>query len=425
MAAPRSEALNILFVTDSANMYGAERCLLEVVSRMGPAWRPCFATPRAGRLTEELSRANFPVYTLNLEAEFRSPYKARRLLTAVRLASLIWSHRIHLVHLNLHFEASIVAGACALAGVPVVVHVRNMVDDPLGPLVHNVDGFICISKAVRDSLISVGKLPAPLVQERSWLIPDGRDLAPYGRANRTLIRKELELEDDTPLVGMVARLCSLKGQDVFLEMAASVSDRIPSARFLLVGDLASPLDTGYETTLKRLQRELGLGDKVTFAGYRDDIPDLLAAMDCFVHPSRRGAFVSVLIEAMASGVPIVASDVDGIPECVGRNGAAILISPVTPASYSDAVVKVLIDRQLAARMAAAGRERAQKLYHIGLLTEETTSMFKAVLQRSSFSQRLRRVGALLAFAFKYGARRTFSESGDLSKRIDRNQASEP
>jgi glycosyltransferase involved in cell wall biosynthesis len=120
---------------------------------------------------------------------------------------------------------------------------------------------------------------------------------------------------------------------------------------------------------------------VIFAGYRDDMPDILAAMDCFVHPSRRGAFVSVLIEAMASGVPIVASDVDGIPECLGRDGAAVLLPPDDPLALADAVTRILADPNYARHLAGKGRERASRLFDIAPLARLTTNVLKTVYER--------------------------------------------
>jgi glycosyltransferase involved in cell wall biosynthesis len=105
-------------------------------------------------------------------------------------------------------------------------------------------------------------------------------------------------------------------------------------------------------------------------------------MDCFVHPSRRGAFVSVLIEAMATGLPIVASDVDGIPECVGRDGAAVLLPPDDPCAWADAVARILEDGSLARTMAERGRERARRLFDIGPLSRRTAEVLEAVYQAS-------------------------------------------
>jgi glycosyltransferase involved in cell wall biosynthesis len=195
------------------------------------------------------------------------------------------------------------------------------------------------------------------------------------------VRKEFGFDPATPVVGLAARITSMKGQDVFLRMAALVKKQIPAARFLLVGSTLHPSDELYLLELQRLVLDLGLQRETIFGGYREDMPDTLAAMDCFVHPSRRGAFVSVLIEAMATGLPIVASDVDGIPECVGRDGAAVLLPPDDPGAWADAVVGILADQRLASRMAERGRERVSRLLDIGPLAQLTAEVLETVYQR--------------------------------------------
>jgi glycosyltransferase involved in cell wall biosynthesis len=211
-------------------------------------------------------------------------------------------------------------------------------------------------------------------------IPDGRDISLYDHGDRERIRREFGIEDEMAFVGMIARIEPMKGHDIFLEMASLVAREVPAARFVVVGNLIGDMHREYMQRLIDLQRTLGFDKRLTFAGYREDIPDILAALDCFVHPSHRGAFVSVLIEAMAAGTPIVASDVDGIPECVGRNSAAELVHPIEPALFAEAVVGVLKDPQRARMMGQAGRERAKKYFDAAPLALQTEEVLKAALE---------------------------------------------
>ena len=192
---------------------------------------------------------------------------------------------------------------------------------------------------------------------------------------------ELGIAPDSPLVGIVARLEPMKGQDLFLQTAAIVAQRVPAARFLVAGDTMGREQADYLRRLEDLAGQPALAGRVSFLGFRDDVADVLAALDCFVHPSRRGAFVSVLIEAMAAGVPIVASDVDGIPECLGREGAAELVGTLDAASFAEATCRVLADADRAASMRRLGRERAQRLFDIGPLARRTEEVFAECLRR--------------------------------------------
>jgi glycosyltransferase involved in cell wall biosynthesis len=376
-----SAGKHILFVTGSRHPYGAEMSLLPVVRRLAPSWKPHFLVEGPGPLDSLLRNGGFPVYRLAVSLSGSRPWMIRRTLRLLRLVYLLYSRRIQLVHVNLHHRAAFVSAACAAAGIPIVVHVRNIITEPVVARFRKYDGIVCISEAVRNSLVTPGQVPLREIADRLWMIPDGRDLSPFRAGNRDRVRKQFGFDPATPVVGMAARITPMKGQDFFLQMAALVKERVAAARFLLVGSTQSKGDEQYCRDLQQLVRGLRLDSDVIFAGYRHDMPDILAAMECFVHPSRRGAFVSVLIEAMASGLPIVASDVDGIPECVGRDGAAVLLPPDDPALWADAVVRILADRSLTDRMAERGKERASRLYEIAPLAQLTAEVLETVYER--------------------------------------------
>lgn len=374
------ERRNVLFVMGSRFLYGSEFSLLPVVRRLKSSWQPCFLVEGEGPLDTFLREGGFPVYRLTLDVESRP----RRALRLVQISYLLRSLRIQLVYMNLHFQAGLVSKACSLAGIPILVHVRNMIDRPVKSVFRNCDGIICISQAVCESLTAQGRVSLAEVQKRLWIIPDGRELSPFRAANGERVRREFGIEPSVPLVGMAARICPMKGQDTFIRMAALVKQRIPTARFLLIGSKLAERDEPYFRGLHELVRALRLENDVIFAGYRRDMPEVLAAMNCFAHPSRQGAFVSVLIEAMASGVPVVASDVDGIPECVGRDGAAaVLLPPEDPRAWADATGDILLNPERAARMAARGRERASRLFEIAPLANLTADVMETVHARRS------------------------------------------
>jgi glycosyltransferase involved in cell wall biosynthesis len=372
------ENRRVLFVLGAADIYGAERSLLPVVHRLDSSWKPYFLVNASGPLYAFLKRQGFPVYRLPLELGNLRGVRVRRGVRLLQLLCLLYFRRIRLVHVNQHFFAYYVWKACSLLGIPMVVHVRNMIERRQPPTFCKYQAIICISQAVRDSLIHTGGVPEAEIAGRLWIIPDGRDLAPFRAGNGSLVRAELGLSSSTPLIGMAARITPMKNQDTFLRIAALVKERLPAARFLLVGAAFSEKDEEYLQQLRELTSRLGLENDVTFAGYRHDMPDVLAAMDCFLHPSHRGAFVSVLIEAMASGVPIVASDVDGIPECLGRDGAGLLLPPDDVKRWADSAVNIITDKALAACMAAKARERAGALFDIAPLARQTIEILETV-----------------------------------------------
>ena len=378
--ADRSEAKTILFVNSSGAFYGAERSLLEVVSLLGTRWKARFVVPERGRYSSALEIAKYPYDVARVPANLVRT-RVRDLRCILRLAWIIRARRARLVHANLQWVVPLVAASSRLAGVPFVAHLRNMVTSPVdarwAESFRHASAIICISHAVRDSACEAGLL-SPEHCDRTCIIPDGRDLSNYSHGDRARIRAELGIGPDVPLVGMIAQIHPLKGQHRFLEMAALVAERMPAVHFIIVGDPLRKRHSEYLSELRHRCECPLLKHRVTFLGYRSDIPDLLAALDCFVHPSERGAFVSVLIEAMALGVPIVVPEVDGIPECVGRDGAAELIECLQPAAFANAVVKILREPTRRTRMSLAGRERAKR-YDAVLMARETERVFDSCL----------------------------------------------
>jgi L-malate glycosyltransferase len=335
---------------------------------MSPAWTPWFVVPAKGAYSAALEDANYPYDVMPV------PHGGRRfVLAALRLAWIIHRRQASLVHVNLHWAVPLVAMASRWTRVPFIAHFRNIISEPFDERrkrpFRDAAAVICISQAVKNAACEAGALSK---HDRIWIIPDARNPSKYTHGKRAAIRAELGISEDVPLIGMVARIEPLKGQHVFLEAAALIADQMPAARFLLVGD--AEWNRSYLAMLKRRCEDPDLKHRVTFLGYRKDVPDILAALECFAHPSSRGAFVSVLIEAMAAGIPLVVSDVDGIPECVGRDGAAELIGNLQPKVWADAILEIIRDPARRASMASAGRQRAKR-YDAMRLARETEDVF--------------------------------------------------
>ena len=361
------------------DLYGAERSLLEVVDVLSPVWKPRFVIPSTGPFSAALECAKYPFDVVRFDNDWLA-----------QLTRIIGTHRADLLHANTVTAAPLVAAASRITDVPYVVHLRTTFpekfpdkrDELWRRTLRDASGIIFISRAVHDSAWTAGVL-SPEHRDRIWLIPSARRLSKYRHGDRARIRAELGITDDAPLIGMVGRLNPSKGQHIFLRAAALLAKHLPSARFVLVGDLGELMKDRLQTyrdLLKRWCEEPPLKDRVTFFGYRTDIPDILSALDCFVHPSPRGAFESVLIEAMAMGVPLVVSSAEGIPECVGRDGAAEIINSLEPADYANAIVRIIRDRERHASMSQAGRERAN-LYEAVPLARQTESAFEAACLR--------------------------------------------
>jgi glycosyltransferase involved in cell wall biosynthesis len=254
--------------------------------------------------------------------------------------------------------------AAKLAGTPIIVHTVHGWGhhDRQRPLIRKfyivlekltlpfTDKLIAVSprdieKGLRDG---VGQL------ENYVVIRSGIELDRFGhpRVSRAETRAELGIPLNAPVVGTVTRLSPQKAPLDFVQAAGIIVQNLPEAWFVMVGD--GPLRTQVEA----LAAELGLTDRLVLTGLRRDVPELMAAFDIFVLSSLWEGLPRVLPQAMATGLPVVATAIDGNAEAVqdGRNGR--LVPPSDPAALAQAVSELLGNPPLAVEMGAAGRQRA-------------------------------------------------------------------
>lgn len=164
-----------------------------------------------------------------------------------------------------------------------------------------------------------------------------------------LVRRDLGLGPDDLVLAMVTVLREGKGHEVAADAVRRLADRHPRVRLLVLGD--GPGRPQIEALLRPL------GDRVVMAGHRDDVMAVLDAVDVLIHPSHWDAFPTALLEAMAAGVPVVASAVGGIPEIVTEASGRLIGAPPRGDALAAALAPLLADRDLRRAMGAAGRER--------------------------------------------------------------------
>jgi glycosyltransferase involved in cell wall biosynthesis len=189
-------------------------------------------------------------------------------------------------------------------------------------------------------------------------------------------RAALGMPADAAVVGMVARLAEeRKGAALFLEMAARVADQRPQARFVIVGD--GPLRQGLESRAA----ELGVASRLLFLGERQDIPELLAALDIVVMPSFWEGGPYTVIEAMAMERPVVTTNVGMVPDVVRSGEHALVVEPGDAVALATNVLRLLDDPPLRDRLAAAGRQLAVERFSEERLVEGVLAVYQRALGR--------------------------------------------
>ncbi len=216
---------------------------------------------------------------------------------------------------------------------------------------------LAISRAVADTIVRPRSVPVRMWPPVQVLTP-GIDAAavPEGPAARASARRALGLEADDVVIGNVANLSSKKDHTTLIDAFARVARTLAGARLVLVG--FGPL----QSALQQHAVTAGLAERVHFLGARDDAADLVAGFDVFVLTSRHEGFGIALLEAMAAGVPCVATAVDAIPELITDGDNGLLAPQGDHVAIAEAVVRVLSDRPLAARLAEHGRRTVRTSY---------------------------------------------------------------
>jgi len=299
-----------------------------------------------------------------------------------RLACLLRREGIELLHTNLYWSNLIGRLAGRMAGVPIVVAGERNTDIRrrfyqcwLDRCTSQwVDCIIANSQATLRWSTQATRISA----DKYVIIPNGVDLADFDPArpvDRQAVRRSLGLTPDDVIVGTVARLHEQKGHRFLVQAMPAILERFPQARFCFVGEGL------LETDLKRQCREAGVASKVVFAGARDDVAAVLTTFDLFVLPSLYEGFGIVLLEAMAMCLPVVASDVGGIPEVVEAGRTGILVPPGDVASLAQAVIGVLSDREAAQAMGKAGRQRVQQHFALADRISETEKLYETLTAR--------------------------------------------
>lgn len=194
---------------------------------------------------------------------------------------------------------------------------------------------------------------------RVELVHPGVDTAAIARrgGSGAAVREQLGWQA-RPVVGIVGRLQEWKGQEVFLRAAAQVAARHPQAAFAVVGGAVLGWEGDYPQQLRRLADELGIADRVYFAGHQDDVYPWFDACDVVVHASFGEPFGLVLVEAMALGKALVATAAGGPTEIIVDGESGLLVPPGDHESMADAVSRILADDGLRARLAAGAPARA-------------------------------------------------------------------
>ncbi len=388
--------MKVLFVHSSDELYGSDVSLLELVRRLpGRGVEPTVVLPTdlpyKGDLRRALAENGVPYLRLDLgvlRRRYMNPYGAvsfgyRLVKSTVALKRLIKEREFDIVHTN---TGAVWGGSLAArwAGVPHVWHVREIVESPEA-LSHFMawqvgtfsDRIVAISTAVARHLTDLN----PRGANKISVIPNAVDTERFSPSvDGSALRLEWGIPPDEMLVGVAGRVHPWKGQDVLIEAMPLVLKRIRGVRFVIVGDV-TPDRTALRESLMLRAEELGVADRLVWAGYRSDVPQVMAALDVLVVPSTSPEpFGRTILEAMASGTPVIATAHGGPLDIIEEGKTGLLVPPGDPAALAVAIIQMAEEPEWRKRMGDAGRSEVLEKYTLDRYVDRVLEVYEEVLR---------------------------------------------
>jgi L-malate glycosyltransferase len=368
--------IRVAMFTDSFMQGGTERQFTRLASNLDREefeLHVC-CLHRKGPLSLELQDLEQPISEFPLTAL----YNANAARQFARLVRFLCERRIQILHAFDFYTDVFSVPAARVAGIPVILASRRELFDLRSPWQRRAAKFACrlsTGVVVNSAATAADVLNAGVARrERVHTLPNCIDLRDFDvKTNLEEIRANIGIPADALVAGTICVLRPEKDLETFLRACRIVQRAIPNARFVIVGE-------GPERKkLEQLSSELSIGTTVSFLGARDDISDLLAAMDVFVLTSRTESFPNAVLEAMAVGCPVVATNVGGVPEIVRDENTGFLAEVGNADRIASRMIHLLQNPQLRAEMSARAVKRVREDYSVEHISEDLQNLYRRLL----------------------------------------------
>lgn len=286
---------------------------------------------------------------------------------------------VDLVHGNSLSVARIVGRLSSLSSVPTVSHVRDIrrLNRSWRDQIVGNQALIAVSGAVRDSLVQGGVPEGQVV-----LIPDGVDRDRFRPRPRSgVLRSRLGISEDALLIGCIGQISVRKGQRVLMRALRRLFPRIPHGFAVFLGERFSshPANREYEARLREMAREPELRGRVFFEGFREDIERVLNDLDILAHPAHQEPLSCVLLEAAASGIPIVATDVGGSGEIVVSGESGFLVPRGDEEGLARRLEELAGDVTTRNRVGSLARRRCEERFDLPRTAARVLEIYRAAV----------------------------------------------
>lgn len=386
------ERIPILYVNPFAQaISGNDEALLWMLKVLDKdRFEPHILLPARGPYAEKYEKLGAKLHFKNMSTIHRSfspvylaGYTVNFLPSAIYIYRLIKRIKAKIVHTN----TTLILGsgiAAKLAGVKSVYHEHaTSISHPEWAAMSLVKAVDRLSDAVLANTGAVAHVftSRGVPESKVKVMYYALDLKPFETDYdyEESFRKEIGVGRDEKLIGLVGRINPGKGHDILFHAIKSIIPRHPSLKVAIVGKEETRIEKDFLRELKALAEKMDIKDRIIFTGMRDDVPRVMKSLDLLVLPSHHEGFGIVLMEAMAAGVPVIGSNVGGIPEVIEHNRSGLIIDPGSVEALSSAIDGLLSDPQKSLQMAKNGRKRVEDVFSLERLGSELNGLYSNLL----------------------------------------------
>mgnify|MGYP005847257897 CR=1 FL=1 len=364
--------MKILYVFNSGKIIGGgELMFLNLIDEIKRSVEAYCVVPSEGEIKTMLDSLGVATFICH----FPSVKKAGFLfpIYLVKFLKILKTVKPDIVHIN-GSRAMLYAGSASkILGLKTVWHVRKIVKDlPLDILLYNLSDIVIANSKATSERFSYFRNAESKVK----VVYNGVNIKKFKRSSKD-DKREFGIPPNFKVITSIGRLEYAKGFSFFLKAAKHILDRIKNIKFLIVGD--GPL----KEELVKITEEMRLKDNVVFTGYinRKDITKIYSITDVFVLSSLREDFGNVVIEAMASGIPVVATSAGGVPEIIKNGIDGLLVPPKNPEAIAAACIKLLKNKELYKRISTTAREKIRKYFTITKHSEKIIEIYSKMMKK--------------------------------------------
>ena len=375
----------IIWVIDALHPGGAEQLMPTLLTNFDKEkfeMRVCVLMVKSGNpISREITDQGIPVDLVQVSS-LKNP------INLFKLIAYFNKHQPDLIHTQLQFSDILGSIAAKIKRKPSVstLHTLDDIVDEHGSsfwrkklnwlvLQKFCDQIITVSDKTKEHHIRAGKLS----EDKIKTVYNGIQLSRFqGHSQSTLAEKKraLHINPDHNIITTIAVLREAKGIQYMINALPEILDQYPNTTYLIVGE------GKYGGHLQDMIASRQLENHIVMAGHRTDIPDILAISDLFVLPSLGDALPTVLIEALAAGAPIIATDVGGIPEIIRHEKNGLLVPPADAKKLADACIQLIQNKEKSKQFSVAGLKTAREQFDVKNQVRQLENIYYNLIQQS-------------------------------------------